>query len=353
MTVGSETTTYTLDFAAPLVQVLTANGDEESTAYLYGATRIGEYDDAWRYHLLDHLGSVRSLVDADGTVVGTQTYRPYGELLSSAGTASSIYGFTGEQTDLTGLIYLRARMYSPYQSRFLTLDPWDGDGHRSLTLNSYLYALGNPISLSDPTGMWACVWWPWPGLFDVCGTEECEAWLENAFVTIEGTGEVGRNFMRWFQTYDNVWNVLFIIKLGTAAGGRVISHRSIGLFIADKDRMVGGDLGALVHEISHLFQSGGLPEGTVHNEVLARVVTLELKKELFSAGVPESEPWHSEEYMEREKIDPWNEQHLRQVWEDVFGKDPAMPLGLGGSQEQSRNWLELLGINWPYITSNP
>ena len=120
MTVGSETTTYTLDLAAPLVQVLVANEGGDSTLYLYGVARIGEDDGAWHYHLADHLGSVRSLVDADGDVDGTRAYRPYGASLDTAGTASSIYGFTGEQTDPTGLVYLRARMYAPSLGQFVS-----------------------------------------------------------------------------------------------------------------------------------------------------------------------------------------------------------------------------------------
>jgi hypothetical protein len=48
MTVGGETTTYTLDVAAPLVQVLVANEDGAHTAYLYGIARIGEDESGWQ-----------------------------------------------------------------------------------------------------------------------------------------------------------------------------------------------------------------------------------------------------------------------------------------------------------------
>jgi len=120
MTVDGETTTYTLDLAAPLVQVLVAHEVGESTTYLYGIARIGEYDGTWQYYLADHLGSVRSLVDVGGGIVGTRAYQPYGSPLSSAGLASSIYGFTGEQTDPTGWVYLRARMYAPDSGLFVS-----------------------------------------------------------------------------------------------------------------------------------------------------------------------------------------------------------------------------------------
>jgi RHS repeat-associated protein len=154
MTVGSETTTYTLDLAALLVQVLVANQstNPQSTTYLYSFTRIGEFDGEWHYHLADHLGSVRSLVGADGGVEGTRAYRPYGVQLSSAGTASSIYGFTGEQTDQPGLIYLRARMYAPEIGRFISQDTITPEFSQPQSLNLYAYVRGNPTNYIDPSG---------------------------------------------------------------------------------------------------------------------------------------------------------------------------------------------------------
>jgi len=153
MTVGSETMTYTLDLATPLVQVLAVNGNGGDVAYLYGLARIGEYDSEWRYHLADHLGSVRSLVGADGSVKGTQTYQPYGSPLSTAGTASSMYGFTGEQTDPTGLVYLRARVYAPGLGQFMSRDSWHGDTYHPMTFNGFNYVDASPVNLTDPTGL--------------------------------------------------------------------------------------------------------------------------------------------------------------------------------------------------------
>ena len=56
----------------------------------------------------DALGSVRQLVDENGTLTLTQAYQPYGESLTSDGSGTSSYGFTSEWTDATGLQYLRA-----------------------------------------------------------------------------------------------------------------------------------------------------------------------------------------------------------------------------------------------------
>ena len=55
----------------------------------------------------------------------------------------------GVQTDPNGLLYMRARYYNPYISRFLNPDP---SGFAS-GLNFYLFANGNPISNEDPFGL--------------------------------------------------------------------------------------------------------------------------------------------------------------------------------------------------------
>jgi RHS repeat-associated protein len=153
MTVGSETTTYTLDLATPLVQVIVANGDGAQTAYLYGVTRIGEEDGTWHYYLVDHLGSVRSLVDAEGSVAATRAYQPYGASLESAGVAESVYGFTGEQTDPTGLVYLRARYLLAEDEHFISEDPWPGAASEPQSLNGYSWVEGNPVNATDPLGL--------------------------------------------------------------------------------------------------------------------------------------------------------------------------------------------------------
>jgi RHS repeat-associated protein len=141
--------------AAPLVQVLVAHesANQRVSEYLYGVARVGEYDGAWRYYLADHLGSVRLLVGVDGSIEGTRTYRPYGLPLDVDGTVNSIYGFTGEQTDPTGLIYLRTRMYAPSLGQFMSRDLWRGDVNHPMTLHKFLYSLDDPLNHSDPSGL--------------------------------------------------------------------------------------------------------------------------------------------------------------------------------------------------------
>lgn len=66
-----------------------------------------------------------------------------------------MYGYTGEQTDTTGLVFLRARYFAPTQGRFVQRDTWPGDYNRPQTLNGWNYTEGNPINYTDPTGYYS------------------------------------------------------------------------------------------------------------------------------------------------------------------------------------------------------
>jgi RHS repeat-associated protein len=145
--------TYTLDLNAGLTQVLT----DGETTYLYGLARLAQLDTGTldtAYFLGDVLGSVRQLTDETGVVTYAASYTPYGEVLSSVGEGESVYGFTGEYSDVTGLVYLRARYYSPMSGRFLSRDIWGGDTNSPMSYNMWLYVFGNPVNFTDPKGLY-------------------------------------------------------------------------------------------------------------------------------------------------------------------------------------------------------
>ena len=45
------------------------------------------------------LGSVRQIANVNGNVTLAESYEPYGSVLNSTGTASSIFAYAGEQID--------------------------------------------------------------------------------------------------------------------------------------------------------------------------------------------------------------------------------------------------------------
>ncbi|MBE0411428.1 MAG: hypothetical protein IBX69_17025, partial [Anaerolineales bacterium] len=152
-TVDGVTTTYVIDVAAPLTMVLAETTGTETIYYLHGLNLIGQSDGVlMEYFTYDGLGSVRQVVDGSGELLYGQGFDPYGNPYLDAGDEKPNWGFTGEQTDENGLIFLRARYYQPGQGRFLTMDPWKGDQQRPMSLNPWVYTYGNPINFVDPTG---------------------------------------------------------------------------------------------------------------------------------------------------------------------------------------------------------
>jgi len=82
----------------------------------------------------------------------TQSYEPFGSILSNQGDLSISYGFDGEWADATRLTHLRARYYDPSKGRFLTKDPLQGFLSVPQTLNLYSYTRNNPVNRNDPSG---------------------------------------------------------------------------------------------------------------------------------------------------------------------------------------------------------
>jgi hypothetical protein len=61
--------------------------------------------------LPNHQSAIRNLQSNAGALSLDRNYDPFGNLEASAGSGSSMFGFTGEQTDSMEMLYLRAREY--------------------------------------------------------------------------------------------------------------------------------------------------------------------------------------------------------------------------------------------------
>jgi RHS repeat-associated protein len=148
-----------------------------ATTYVYGDDLISQTKLALAgpattsvYHY-DGLGTTRALsaykVDAAGVpqaghgeITDRYAYTAFGESDpagtsgDTAGSSENNYRYTGEQLDPNlGFYYLRARYMDPGQGRFLGMDPWGGYSPEAASLHKYLYASLNPISGTDPTGL--------------------------------------------------------------------------------------------------------------------------------------------------------------------------------------------------------
>ena len=81
-----------------------------------------------------------------------ESYDPFGNTINSMGSDSSIFGYAGEQTDPSGLQYLRARYYDPATAGFISRDLWSGDANDPMSFNHWAYTADNPVNASDPSG---------------------------------------------------------------------------------------------------------------------------------------------------------------------------------------------------------
>jgi RHS repeat-associated protein len=126
--------------------------DDGSKAYLHADGVLSEVSSGGATQLLgDALGSVRGLADGAGSLVGSRAFDVFGMPRTSSGT-SSLFGFTGEPTDATGLVFLRARSLDPSTGRFLSADSVIPNAPGTQGYNLYAYAANNPTTWVDPTG---------------------------------------------------------------------------------------------------------------------------------------------------------------------------------------------------------
>jgi RHS repeat-associated protein len=127
---------------------------DDGTQYVYGAGLVEHVTAGGTYwYLNDGSGSTVALVNSSGTVAQSYAYDAYGNVTSSSGSASTEYQYGGQQTDPTGLQYLRARYYDPATGRLLSRDPSKGCVFDPATHTPYTYAGDNPVTDGDPSGM--------------------------------------------------------------------------------------------------------------------------------------------------------------------------------------------------------
>ena len=157
-TTNGATTNYLVDpeDSSGLPQVVAErNGAGVLTrGYVYGNDLIRQSQGgAASYYHADALGSTRALTNAAGSVTDTYDYTAFGQLARSSGSTANNYMFAGEQLDpASGLYYLRARYMDPRVGRFISTDPFAGVLTNPATLHDYLYAVNNPVNLTDPSG---------------------------------------------------------------------------------------------------------------------------------------------------------------------------------------------------------
>jgi RHS repeat-associated protein len=105
------------------------------------------------YYATDALGSATVLADSGGVVQDSYTLDGWGQTRTQTGSLVNPFGYTGREPSDAGLVFYRARSYSPAIGRFTSQDPLsDASG-----VSAYAYAANAPAQRTDPLGLFSVV----------------------------------------------------------------------------------------------------------------------------------------------------------------------------------------------------
>ena len=109
---------------------------------------------AYYFYLTDHLGNNRVVANANGGIVQTSHYYPFGMSFAEGVTSSGQpYKYNGKELDTErglNLYDYSARLMDPALARFSTMDPL---AEKYYSWSPYHYGANNPIITTDPTEM--------------------------------------------------------------------------------------------------------------------------------------------------------------------------------------------------------
>lgn len=146
--VDSASSSFLVDRRAGLSTVV----DDGSSSYVHVGGLLEEVTGSQgTYSLKDRLGSIRGVTSDAGSLAGTASYEAFGEQRVVAGD-QGLFGFTGEPTDATGLVYLRARSLDPTTGRMSSADTLFPNAPGTQGYDLYSYVANNPTTWTDPTG---------------------------------------------------------------------------------------------------------------------------------------------------------------------------------------------------------
>ena len=130
----------------------------ESVAITGGRALYNDVEEPWsvNYYITDHLGSVRAVTDAEGEVLDTFDYMPYGSEISSTSSTTTDYRFTGKEKQNAfgnSNIYDSFARFQNTYGRFMSIDP---KAESFYHISPYTYCAGDPVNLVDPDGEIYC-----------------------------------------------------------------------------------------------------------------------------------------------------------------------------------------------------
>lgn len=146
-------------------------------------------DGEYHFYLQDHLGNNRVVAKADGTVVQTNHFYPYGMSFAEGTFADKQpYKYNGKELDTENGLNLYdydARQMNAAFGRFTGVDPLTEKFH---SISPYAYCANNPVSRIDPNG---CDW------YQSTNNEDEYIWREG-HKDIDGYIRLGTSMSFWF-----------------------------------------------------------------------------------------------------------------------------------------------------------
>jgi RHS repeat-associated protein len=152
----------------------------------HGSTRV----------LLDNLAAIAKNAQA-ANLKQLFAYDAYGNFLplpqyvsheaQVMGQALTALLYSGEQSDLSGLQFLRARYYNPTNGRFTKVDPFAGIIRDSQSLHKYLYSYSDPVNRRDPSGHLPIPVWIGLGILAIIALYFLYTWLSSSPLVGLGT----------------------------------------------------------------------------------------------------------------------------------------------------------------------
>jgi len=138
--------------------VITYNGGmvrDGNNNLLYILTGEGRYvmsgtTGTMEYHVTDHLGNVRVVLNDSGEVIQSNDYYPFGMLMAQGGSSTNKYLYNGKKAqEQTGWLDYGWRMYDASLRRWFNIDPM---AEEYLPISPYAYCANNVVNAIDAEG---------------------------------------------------------------------------------------------------------------------------------------------------------------------------------------------------------
>ena len=224
------------DYAGSFTYSHASNGTKTLESIAFGGGRIrrtGNNAYAVDYHITDHLGSVRAIVNASGSIVEQNDYYPFGTRHPNGLTQLSAnrWRFSGkeEQDAAFGIAYsdFGTRLYDR-SAAWTAMDPL---AEKYYGYSPYLYCAGDPILIMDPEGT---IWYIVNSSGGISEFSPVDEGFDRLFV--EQRGEDNIKDIQEIIVHDKtILNSLKNNKIGIAKGAKTSSEEvsSLFYFLAD------------------------------------------------------------------------------------------------------------------------